>query len=107
MTPKQRMLAAYRGELPDTVPVAPRCCQDAAVRGSGNFNRLHVRKAQSCFRRNLSPRLATIGIWKPASRIVAEPVEIDRVWVRTLELCRNAVLFILQPRCRHQPSNFS
>ncbi|MBX3749034.1 MAG: hypothetical protein KF897_03000 [Opitutaceae bacterium] len=64
----------------------PQFFQDAAVRGSGNFNRLHVRKAQSCHGWNISPRLVTIGIWKPVSWIVAEPVEIDRVWVRTLEL---------------------
>ncbi|MFM1850917.1 MAG: hypothetical protein RIS54_601 [Verrucomicrobiota bacterium] len=56
------------------------------VRGYGQATRLLVRKSQSCFGWNISPRLVTTGIWKPVSWIVAEPVELDEVAVTTVAL---------------------
>lgn len=56
------------------------------VRGYGPPTRLHVRKAQSCYGWNISPRLVTIGIWKPVSFVLVEPVELADVFVNTIAL---------------------
>ncbi len=54
------------------------------VRGYGSPLRLQVRKAQSCYGWNITPRLVTIGIWKPVSWLLVDEVEFDDVHVRTL-----------------------
>jgi beta-mannosidase len=56
------------------------------VRGYGSPLRLQVRKAQCCYGWNITPRLVTIGIWKPVSWLVVHEVEIDDVHVRTVAL---------------------
>ncbi len=56
------------------------------VRGYGNPLRLQVRKAQSCYGWNITPRLVTIGIWKPVSWLLVDEVELDDVHVRTLSV---------------------
>lgn len=60
--------------------------RDPAVRGYGNALRLHVRKAQCCYGWNITPRLVTIGIWKPVSWLLVDAVEIDDVHVSTVAL---------------------
>ncbi|MBS0664666.1 MAG: hypothetical protein JSR48_15470 [Verrucomicrobia bacterium] len=56
------------------------------VRGYGAPLRLQVRKAQSCYGWNITPRLVTIGIWKPVAWVLADEVEFDDVHVRTLAI---------------------
>jgi beta-mannosidase len=56
------------------------------VRGYGQITRLQVRKSQSCYGWNISPRLVTIGIWKPVSWLLVDPVEIDDVSVTTVAI---------------------
>jgi beta-mannosidase len=56
------------------------------VRGYGAPLRLQVRKAQSCYGWNITPRLVTIGIWKPVSWILVDEVEIADVFVSTTAL---------------------
>lgn len=56
------------------------------VRGYGPPVRLHVRKSQSCYGWNISPRLVTIGIWKPVSFVLVEPVELADVFIDTVTL---------------------
>ncbi|MFI5358207.1 MAG: glycoside hydrolase family 2 protein, partial [Opitutales bacterium] len=56
------------------------------VRGYGQITRFQVRKSQSCYGWNISPRLVTTGIWKPVSWVLAEPVELDDVSVTTVAL---------------------
>ena len=56
------------------------------VRGYGSPLRLQVRKAQCCYGWNITPRLVTIGIWKPVSWLLVDPVEIDDVCVHTVAL---------------------
>ncbi|MCC6416275.1 MAG: hypothetical protein IT582_10240, partial [Opitutaceae bacterium] len=56
------------------------------VRGYGQVTRLQVRKSQSCYGWNISPRLVTIGIWKPVSWMLVGAVEIDDVTISTLAL---------------------
>jgi len=54
------------------------------VRGYGSPLRLQVRKAQSCYGWNITPRLVTIGIWKPVSWLLVDAVEFADVTVTTL-----------------------
>ncbi len=56
------------------------------VRGYGSPLRLQVRKAQSCYGWNITPRLVTIGIWKPVSWLLVEPAEFADVFVSTIAL---------------------
>ena len=56
------------------------------VRGYGNPLRLQVRKAQSCYGWNITPRLVTIGIWKPVSWVLVDAAEIADVFVSTVAL---------------------
>ncbi|MBP6507989.1 MAG: hypothetical protein KA257_10545 [Opitutaceae bacterium] len=56
------------------------------VRGYGSPLRLQVRKAQSCYGWNITPRLVTIGIWKPVAWLLVDAVEIADVSVSTIEL---------------------
>lgn len=56
------------------------------VRGYGQITRLQVRKSQSCYGWNISPRLVTIGIWKPISLLLVDEVEIDDVFVNTVSI---------------------
>jgi len=56
------------------------------VRGYGPPLRLQVRKSQSCYGWNISPRLVTIGIWKPVSFLLVDEVEVDDVAVTTVSL---------------------
>ncbi|MBS0631740.1 MAG: hypothetical protein JSS11_07475 [Verrucomicrobia bacterium] len=56
------------------------------VRGYGQITRLQVRKSQSCYGWNISPRMVTIGIWKPVSFLLVDEVEIDDVSVQTIAL---------------------
>jgi beta-mannosidase len=56
------------------------------VRGYGSPLRLQVRKAQSCYGWNITPRLVTIGIWKPVSWLLVEEAEFADVHVRTLSI---------------------
>ncbi|MCF7688928.1 MAG: hypothetical protein K9N01_11565 [Cephaloticoccus sp.] len=53
------------------------------VRGYGSPLRLQVRKAQCCYGWNITPRLVTIGIWKPVSWLLVDAVELDDVVVTT------------------------
>ncbi|MEI7552678.1 MAG: sugar-binding domain-containing protein [Verrucomicrobiota bacterium] len=63
-----------------------RPARQADVRGYGQITRLQVRKSQSCYGWNISPRMVTTGIWKPVSFVLAEAVELDDVWVSTVAL---------------------
>ena len=63
-----------------------RPARTADVRGYGQALRLQVRKSQSCYGWNISPRMVTIGIWKPVSFLVVDEVEIADVFVRTVAL---------------------
>jgi beta-mannosidase len=54
------------------------------VRGYGQITRLQVRKSQSCYGWNISPRMVTIGIWKPISFLLVDEVEIADVFVSTV-----------------------
>lgn len=56
------------------------------VRGYGQITRLQVRKSQSCYGWNISPRMVTIGIWKPISFLFVDEVEIDDVSVQTIAI---------------------
>ena len=56
------------------------------VRGYGSPLRLQVRKAQSCYGWNITPRLVTIGIWKPVSWLLVDDAEFADVHVRTLAI---------------------
>ena len=56
------------------------------VRGYGQITRLYVRKSQSCYGWNISPRLVTIGIWKPVSWVLANPIELDDVSISTVAI---------------------
>ena len=68
-------------------PVTPPGRQPSPeVRGYGSPLRLQVRKAQSCYGWNITPRLVTIGIWKPVSWLLVEPAEIADVYVSTVAL---------------------
>ena len=69
-------------------PVYPpeRPARSPEVRGYGNALRLQVRKSQSCYGWNISPRLVTIGIWKPVSWLLVDEVEIADVSVSTVAL---------------------
>ena len=54
------------------------------VRGYGQITRLQVRKSQSCYGWNISPRMVTIGIWKPVSFLLVDGAEIADVFVSTV-----------------------
>ena len=54
------------------------------VRGYGAPLRLQVRKAQSCYGWNITPRLVTVGIWKPVSFLLVEEAEIADVFASTV-----------------------
>src|ERR1019366_6742501 len=54
------------------------------VRGYGQITRLHVRKSQSCYGWNISPRMGTIGIWKPVSFLIVEGAELADIFVSTV-----------------------
>ena len=56
------------------------------VRGYGQITRLQVRKSQSCYGWNISPRLVTCGICKPVSWLLVDPIEIDDISVTTLSV---------------------
>lgn len=56
------------------------------VRGYGSPLRLQVRKAQSCYGWNITPRLVTIGIWKPVSWLLVDELEFADVTVHTVAL---------------------
>ena len=56
------------------------------VRGYGQITRLQVRKSQSCYGWNISPRMVTIGIWKPVSWVLVEGAEIADVFVSTTSI---------------------
>jgi beta-mannosidase len=56
------------------------------VRGYGQITRLQVRKSQSCYGWNISPRLVTIGISKPVSWVLVDAFEIDDVSIITVAL---------------------
>jgi beta-mannosidase len=56
------------------------------VRGYGSPLRLQVRKAQSCYGWNITPRLVTIGIWKPVAWLLVDEAEIADVSVSTVAL---------------------
>lgn len=56
------------------------------VRGYGSPLRLQVRKAQSCYGWNITPRLVTIGIWKPVAWLLVDAVELADVFVSTVAL---------------------
>ena len=63
-----------------------RPARQSDVRGYGQITRLQVRKSQSCYGWNISPRMVTTGIWKPVSFILAEAVELADVFVSTVAL---------------------
>lgn len=48
--------------------------------------RLCSRKAQSCYGWDISPRLVTIGIWRPVEIIIGNDVGLTDSWVRTKRL---------------------
>ncbi len=79
---------ANRLEVCLGAPVYPpdRPTRTPEVRGYGNVLRLQVRKSQSCYGWNISPRLVTIGIWKPVSWLLVDEVEIADVFVSTVAL---------------------
>ena len=52
----------------------------------GQITRLQVRKSQSCYGWNISPRMVTIGIWKPVSFLLVDGAEIADVFVSTTSL---------------------
>ncbi len=54
------------------------------VRGYGSPLRLQVRKAQSSYGWNITPRLVTIGIWRPVSWLLVDAVELADVFVSTV-----------------------
>lgn len=63
-----------------------RPARQSHVRGNGQITRLQVRKSQSCYGWNISPRLVTTGIWKPITWLLVEPFEIEDVSVSTVAL---------------------
>lgn len=63
-----------------------RPARQSDVRGYGQITRLQVRKSQSCYGWNISPRMVTTGIWKPISFLIVDDVEISDVFVRTVAL---------------------
>lgn len=66
--------------FPENRPYTPE------VRGFGQITRLQVRKSQSCYGWNISPRMVTIGIWKPISFLLVDEVEIDDVFINTVSI---------------------
>ncbi|MCC6415266.1 MAG: hypothetical protein IT582_05105 [Opitutaceae bacterium] len=56
------------------------------VRGYGSPLRLQVRKAQCSYGWNITPRMVTIGIWKPVSWLLVDAVEFADVTVTTQQL---------------------
>ncbi len=60
-----------------------RPARQSLVRGYGQITRLQVRKSQSCYGWNISPRLVTTGIWKPVSWVLAEAVEFADISIST------------------------
>jgi beta-mannosidase len=60
-----------------------RPARQSDVRGYGQITRLQVRKSQSSYGWNISPRLVTTGIWKPVSCVVTDEVEIADISVTT------------------------
>lgn len=63
-----------------------RPARQSHVRGYGQITRLQVRKSQSCYGWNISPRLVTTGIWKPVSWVLTDAVEFADVSVTTLTI---------------------
>ena len=79
---------ANRLEVCLGAPLFPpdRPARTSEVRGYGQITRLQVRKSQSCYGWNISPRMVTIGIWKPVSFLLVDEVEIADVFVSTVGL---------------------
>ncbi len=63
-----------------------RPARQSDVRGYGQITRLQVRKSQSCYGWNISPRMVTTGIWKPVSFLLVDAVELADVFVSTVTL---------------------
>ena len=66
---------ANRLEVCLGAPLFPpdRPARQSDVRGYGQITRLQVRKSQSCYGWNISPRMVTTGIWKPVSWLTIMP----------------------------------
>ncbi|MBS0663775.1 MAG: hypothetical protein JSR48_10965 [Verrucomicrobia bacterium] len=82
---------ANRLEICLGAPLFPpdRPARQPDVRGYGQITRLQVRKSQSCYGWNISPRMVTIGIWKPISWLLVDEVEIADVFVNTVALAKD------------------
>jgi beta-mannosidase len=69
---------------------AVRRTDDAKVGGLPPRDRLFTRKAQSSLGWDITPRLATCGIWREVCLLVVDALEIRRTHVRTLRLTGSA-----------------
>lgn len=69
--------------------------------------RLRTRKAQACYGWDISPRLVTIGIWRPVELLICDELELVDAWVWTKQLDKSECELILEFTVGHNSSGRS
>ena len=75
---------------PNRIAIRTRTQEDASLDDRGSDARHKVRSqgvvAQAMYRWNWCPHLVNVGLWRPVSLVVRDPVEIEAVQVRTVRV---------------------